>query len=104
GARCIDCTRRRQREGAGMMSTLPLLEIAAELQAVVRSSVPVADLAIANVCTDSRALRGGDLSVALRGERFDGHDFIAQVADRGAVAAVVSAPHESKSEEHTSEL
>ena len=78
-----------------MMSTLPLLEIAAELQAVVRSSVPVADLAIANVCTDSRALRGGDLYVALRGERFDGHDFIAQVADRGAVAAVVSAPHES---------
>ena len=43
------------------------------------------------VTTDSRALRPGDLFVALRGERFDGHDFVAQAFASGAAAAVVAA-------------
>jgi UDP-N-acetylmuramoyl-tripeptide--D-alanyl-D-alanine ligase len=43
------------------------------------------------VTTDSRSLQAGDLFVALRGERFDGHDFVAQAFQRGAVAAVVAA-------------
>ena len=30
------------------------------------------------VCTDTRAIRPGSLFVALRGERFDAHDFIGQ--------------------------
>ena len=41
------------------------------------------------VCTDSRALSGGCLFVALQGERFDAHDFLAQVASDGAGGAVV---------------
>ena len=41
--------------------------------------------------TDSRSLRAGEVFVALRGERFDGHDHLAEVAARGAAAAVVSA-------------
>lgn len=40
------------------------------------------------VCTDTRALREGDLFVCLRGERFDAHDFVAQARAAGAVAAV----------------
>jgi UDP-N-acetylmuramoyl-tripeptide--D-alanyl-D-alanine ligase len=47
------------------------------------------------VCTDSRQLAGGDLFVALRGERFDGHDYLDQVAAAGAVAALVSEPADS---------
>ena len=41
------------------------------------------------VNTDSRAIRRGDLFVALKGERFDGHAFVAQAAVAGAVAALV---------------
>ena len=41
------------------------------------------------ICTDSRALKAGDLFVALRGEKFDGHAFLAEAAKRGATGAVV---------------
>ena len=40
--------------------------------------------------TDTRTLATGDCFVALRGERFDGHTFVPQVKDHGAVAALVS--------------
>ena len=41
------------------------------------------------VSTDSRAIRRGDVFVALRGENFDGHEFIGEAFQRGAVCAVV---------------
>jgi UDP-N-acetylmuramoyl-tripeptide--D-alanyl-D-alanine ligase len=43
------------------------------------------------VSTDSRGIRPGELFIALRGERFDGHDFVAAAGERGAAAAVVDA-------------
>jgi UDP-N-acetylmuramoyl-tripeptide--D-alanyl-D-alanine ligase len=39
---------------------------------------------------DSRTLAPGDLFIAIHGERFDGHTFVADVLARGAVAAVVA--------------
>lgn len=47
------------------------------------------DAVFARVVTDSRKAGPGDLFVALRGERFDGHDFVAQCLAAGAVAAMV---------------
>ncbi len=44
---------------------------------------------VTNICTDSRRLRAGDLFLALRGENFDAHDFIARAAELGAAGAVV---------------
>ncbi len=41
------------------------------------------------VNTDSRQAQAGDLFIALSGERFDGHEFVAEVAQKGAVAVVV---------------
>jgi UDP-N-acetylmuramoyl-tripeptide--D-alanyl-D-alanine ligase len=38
---------------------------------------------------DSRTLQPGELFFAVKGERFDGHDFIEQARSRGAIAAVV---------------
>jgi UDP-N-acetylmuramoyl-tripeptide--D-alanyl-D-alanine ligase len=43
---------------------------------------------IARVHSDSRSLQAGDLFVALRGERFDAHDFLPQAAAAGAVAVL----------------
>jgi len=42
-----------------------------------------------SVSTDSRAIQSDQLFVALRGDRFDGHEFVAAVAAQGAVAAMV---------------
>jgi len=44
---------------------------------------------VVRVVTDSRAVQPGDFFVALRGEKFDGHDFVMQAALRGAIAALV---------------
>jgi len=41
------------------------------------------------VSTDSRTLSAGALFVALRGERFDGHDYVARARENGAVGALV---------------
>jgi UDP-N-acetylmuramoyl-tripeptide--D-alanyl-D-alanine ligase len=42
-----------------------------------------------SVSTDTRTIGDGALFVALRGERFDGHDFLRQALENGALAAVV---------------
>ena len=47
-----------------------------------------AGLRVQRVHTDTRSLRPGDLFVALRGERFDAHDFLEHAASQGAVAAL----------------
>jgi len=52
--------------------------------------------ALAGVSTDTRALRSGDLFVALRGERFDGHTFLAQAKGAGASAAMVDRRHQGE--------
>ncbi|HET7752786.1 MAG TPA: UDP-N-acetylmuramoyl-tripeptide--D-alanyl-D-alanine ligase [Anaeromyxobacteraceae bacterium] len=45
---------------------------------------------VAGVSTDTRKISPGALFVALKGESFDGHDFVAQARDAGAGAALVS--------------
>lgn len=45
---------------------------------------------VRRVVTDSREAGVGDLFVALRGDRFDGHEFVEEALRRGAVAAVVA--------------
>jgi UDP-N-acetylmuramoyl-tripeptide--D-alanyl-D-alanine ligase len=48
------------------------------------------DTEITGVAIDTRKLRPGDLFVAIKGERVDGHDYLAEAAARGAVAALVT--------------
>jgi UDP-N-acetylmuramoyl-tripeptide--D-alanyl-D-alanine ligase len=47
-------------------------------------------LTVDRLHTDTRTLASGDCFVALRGDRFDGHAFVREVKNRGAVAALVS--------------
>lgn len=42
-----------------------------------------------NVLIDSREIRGGELFVALKGPKFDGHDYVAQALEKGAAGALV---------------
>ena len=51
-----------------------------------------ADTAFSSVGTDSRRDCTGQLFVALRGERFDGHAYVAAARNRGAAAAMVDHP------------
>ena len=46
-------------------------------------------VAVTGVCIDSRVVEAGDMFVALRGNRTDGHQYLQEVFDRGAVAALV---------------
>ena len=64
----------------------------AQAGAMVPGSVLVGDGARAfeRVHTDTRTLRAGDLFVALKGERFDAHDFLPQARAAGAVAAIAT--------------
>ncbi len=66
---------------------LRLSEIAKVLGASWRHSH---DPAVVGVSTDTRSLSSGELFFALRGERFDGHDYLSEAERKGAVAAVVT--------------
>jgi UDP-N-acetylmuramoyl-tripeptide--D-alanyl-D-alanine ligase len=45
---------------------------------------------VSRVCTDSRLAQAGDLFFALAGDKFDGHNFLKEVAEKGVVAVVVA--------------
>lgn len=68
-----------------MLKALRLSEVANALGARVVG----ADVAFAAVSTDSRKIESGQLFVALVGPNFDGHNYLADVAAKGAVAALV---------------
>ena len=42
-----------------------------------------------SISTDTRTIEAGALFVALRGDRFDGHDHLAKAAEAGATGAMV---------------
>ncbi len=68
-----------------MMGAMQLRELAAVTAGELRGP----DIAIDGITTDTRNVAAGDLFVALRGERFDGHAFVTAARDHGARAAVV---------------
>lgn len=70
-----------------MMRALTLQELQAPLSATLCGG----DAELRGVSTDSRKVGPGELFVALKGDSFDGHDYIAQVEAAGASALLVSA-------------
>src|SRR5258708_39238926 len=51
---------------------------------------------VAGVSIDSRTIRRGELFIAIHGPRNDGHDYVADVMESGALAAVVAGPGGSR--------
>lgn len=47
---------------------------------------------VERVSIDSRTVAGGELFIAIRGERFDGHRFVADALARGAIGALIDDP------------
>lgn len=68
-----------------MFKPLRLSQLLEPLKATLQGD----DVEFASLSTDSRKVSAGQLFVALRGEFFDGHAYLADVAKRGAIAAVV---------------
>lgn len=73
------------------MDPLPLNFIAQSCSGALRHGD--GSVAVRRICTDTRQVEPGDLFLALVGERFDGHHFLAQAAQRGAVALLVDQAH-----------
>jgi UDP-N-acetylmuramoyl-tripeptide--D-alanyl-D-alanine ligase len=69
------------------MDPLPLHQIAAYARGTISSGDP--NTTISRISTDSRTLQAGDLFVPIRGDNFDGHQFVEQAAERGASGALV---------------
>jgi UDP-N-acetylmuramoyl-tripeptide--D-alanyl-D-alanine ligase len=61
-----------------------------EAALATRGQLVGADVEFCCVGTDSRAIKKGQLFVALKGENFDGHEYAAQSLEKGAAAVLVS--------------
>ena len=76
--------------GSGGFWTLDL--VAAALARELTGARPMGAEPVRSIATDTRTLADGDCFVALSGERFDAHEFLAQAVASGASALVVSRP------------
>jgi UDP-N-acetylmuramoyl-tripeptide--D-alanyl-D-alanine ligase len=63
--------------------TMILSEIAALFECALSQ-----ELSLSGISIDSRQIKPGHLFIAIRGERFDGHDYISQAVTNGAVAVI----------------
>jgi UDP-N-acetylmuramoyl-tripeptide--D-alanyl-D-alanine ligase len=66
--------------------------VAAALAPLSKINLPRGAEWFGRVWTDTRTIQPGDLFVALVGERFDAHDFLADAVAKGAAGVVVSRP------------
>src|SRR5205807_2255867 len=83
------CGRRHPRGGEGGMNAA-LWTFGPFLAATGGRLLGVKPETISGISIDSRTLKPGDAFFAIRGDRFDGHDFVAQALAGGAGVAVVA--------------
>ena len=75
-----------------MMASFSIDELAQALSAEIKSAVDEGKsntIQAQRINTDTRNISKGDVFLALRGENFDGHDYVEQAHKNGAVAAIV---------------
>lgn len=73
-----------------MILTLADAAIGASAVLEAPTATNAGERTVSGYSIDSRTVQPGELFFAVRGDRFDGHDFVAAAAARGALAAVVS--------------
>lgn len=92
-----------------MMASLSLIELAQAITAEIKEktiAIPASHISdanellaiiqVRNINTDTRNIQQGDVFLALRGENFDGHDYVEQAQKNGAIAAIVDAEYIQK--------
>ncbi|MBV9387698.1 MAG: UDP-N-acetylmuramoyl-tripeptide--D-alanyl-D-alanine ligase [Chroococcidiopsidaceae cyanobacterium CP_BM_ER_R8_30] len=58
-------------------------------EVLVTTPIHISDASLTTgITTDTRSLKPGEVFVALRGEKFDGHEFVQEAMARGAIAAI----------------
>ena len=72
------------------MQHMPFTMVSTFLPDAQSVNMPTSDQAIKRFNSDSRQVMAGDLFIALRGEKFDAHDFLKDVQAKGALACLVS--------------
>ncbi len=88
-----------------MMASFSLIELAQAISADIKPSDKrdlFEDIQAQKINTDTRTIQQGDVFLALRGENFDGHDYLEQAQKSGAIAAIVDEDYlQSNSENST---
>ena len=74
------------------MKPLTLQQIRQTVGGNALTAIPADVPPISAVCTDTRRMEKSSLFIALRGEKFDGHDYMPAAAAGGAIAALVDHP------------
>ena len=77
-----------QHDAIHMAEALPMMTLS-EAATATKGKVIGGDAHFTGITSDSRKVAIGDLFIALRGERFDGHEFVAACLEQGAAAAMV---------------
>ena len=83
-----------------MMTSFSLKELAQVISAIIKplaiienSDQQADEIQALRINTDTRTIQQGDIFLALRGDHFDGHDYLEQAQKSGAVAAIVDAQY-----------
>lgn len=61
-----------------------------EVADVLHAEWNARDVLFTGVSTDSRTVKMGELFIALKGDKFNGHEFVTEAEERGAVAVIVN--------------
>ena len=80
------------------MNKLSISQVAELAGAKISSGI--GSVAVDKISTDSRTAKPGELFVALRGDNFDGHKFVEEVAKAGAAGAIVDLAWKGKTPEN----
>jgi UDP-N-acetylmuramoyl-tripeptide--D-alanyl-D-alanine ligase len=68
-----------------------------ELAAILKTKTDVeADATFSSISTDTRTIKRGECFVAIKGENFDGHDYVPLAFEKGAACAIVNENYQSR--------